>query len=156
MQAPTSLLIRLEIIWWILTTLFILGVLLPIRAHWNTYSFLWSNSIFILVFITLTRYTFLLSYTFLANRERLKVVLFFLCIPLVFLLVQELNRFQLFLDYNGLEALLGFSAEYMNNSLINYTYNEMLLFSVGSIVSGIIFPLRLLLSIWRKRNVGTV
>lgn len=154
-QTPTTLILRLEIIWWILTAMLIMGVLLPIRPHWNTYPFLWSNVIFILVFVTLTRYTFLLTYTFIANRERLKVFLFFLCIPLVFLLVQELNRFQLYLDYNGLEAVLGFSSEYMNNNLINYIYNEMLLFSVGSIVSGIIFPLRLLLSVWRNRNLGT-
>ncbi|MFN7118078.1 MAG: hypothetical protein ACK4TA_14855, partial [Saprospiraceae bacterium] len=104
---------------------------------------------------TLSRYIFLLPYTFLANRQRLKVALIFLCIPVVFLLIQELNRFQTYLDYNGLEVLLGNFSTQPEESLINYTYNEMLLFGVGSVVSGIVFPFRLTLSIWRRRNRGT-
>lgn len=156
MKQPSSLLLRLELIWWAVTILILFGVLLPIRSYWGTYPFFWSNTLYIITFITLTRYIFLLHYTFLAHLQRLKIVLFFLCIPLVFLLIQELNRFQLYLDYNGIEALLGNPGLDMNNSLINYTYNEMLLFGVGSIISGIIFPFRLLSSVWRKRNRGTV
>lgn len=156
MQPPPTLLLRLEFIWWTVTILLAVCILLPLRAYWNTYPFLWSNIIFILAFITITRYIFLLPYTFLAHRQGLKVFLFFLCIPMVFLLIQELNHFQLFLDYNGIEALLGRPRQKLDDSLINYTYSEMLLFGVGSVISGIIFPFRLLLSVWRKRNKGTV
>lgn len=154
MQPPTSLLLRLELIWWAVTILVLFGVLLPFRAYWQSYPFFWSNTIYILTFITLTRYIFLLPYTLLAHRQTLKVILFFLCIPLVFLLIQELNRFQTFLDYNGLEALLGNTGINTADSLLSYTYSEMLLFGVGSIVSGIIFPIRLLFSVWLKRNRG--
>ena len=157
MQPPPNLLLRLEFTWWAVTLLLAVGILLPLRAYWNTYSFLWSNIIFILTFVTIARYIFLLPYTFLAHREGLKVSLFFLCIPVIFLLIQELNQFQIFLDYTGREAILGgHSAQKIDNRLINYTYSEMLLFSVGSIISAIIFPFRLLLSVWRKRNRGTV
>jgi len=156
MKTPTQLLIQLEIIWWSVTAVVVFGVLLPIKSYWSIYPFLWSNIIFIIVLLTLARYIFLLPYTFLAHRQRLKVVLFFLCIPLVFLLTQELNRFQLFLDYNGTGALLGQPTLLENKGLTAYIYNEMLLFGVGSIISGVVFPLRLLLSVWRKRNRGTV
>jgi len=128
---------------------------LPIRGYWETYPFFWTNVIFLVVFVTLARYIFLLPYTFLANRQRWKVILVFLCIPLVFLLVQEINRFQVYLDNYGLEALLGQPGMNPEDSLISYTYSEMLLFGVGSVISGVIFPFRLLLSVWRRRNRGT-
>lgn len=57
------------------------------------------------------------------------------------------------LDYDGAKALLGGTPD---ERIINYTYNEVLLFGVGSVVAGIIFPLRLLLSVWRMKNRGTV
>lgn len=156
MQPATSLLFRLELTWWAITVLILLGVLLPFQAYWQTYPFFWSNVVFLLVFITLTRYIFFLPYTFLAHRQFLKVAFVFICIPSVFLLIQELNRFQTFLDYNGIEAILGISGLTIENSLINYTYSEMLLFGVGSIICGIVFPLRLLWSVWRLRNRGRV
>lgn len=152
----SSLLLKLELIWWVFTLIVIAGVLFPIRNYLSDYPFLYSNIIFIVVFITLTRYTFLLPFTFLAGKQKLKVVLVFLCIPLVFLLVQELNNFQTFLDYNGSEALLGNENFGVNSSIISYVYNEMLLFAVGSIISAVVFPFRLLLSVWRGRNRGTV
>jgi hypothetical protein len=155
MQPPISLLLRLELIWWALTAVVLAGVLLPIRGYWETYPFFWTNVIFLVVFVTLARYIFLLPYTFLANRQRWKVILVFLCIPLVFLLVQEINRFQVYLDNYGLEALLGQPGMNPEDSLISYTYSEMLLFGVGSVISGVIFPFRLLLSVWRRRNRGT-
>ncbi len=152
MQPPSSLLLRLEIIWWAITAVVLLGILLPFRGYWQFFPFLWTNVIFILTFITITRYIFLLPYTLLSNLQRLKVAIAFLCIPAVFLLIQELNRFQVYLDYNGIDSMLKLPAE---QSLIDYVYNEMLLFGVGSIASGIIFPIRLVISIWRKRNRGT-
>lgn len=153
---PAKLIISLEVIWWIVTAVVIGGVLFPLRNYLQAYPFLITNIIYIIVFITLTRYTFLLPFTFLAYRQSLKIILVFLCIPLVFLLVQELNTFQTFLDYNGPEALLGETNFEIGDSIVRYTYNEMLLFGVGSIIVGVIFPLRLVLSIWRGRNHGTV
>jgi len=153
---PTALIIRLEIIWWIVTAIIIAGVLFPLRNYLGDYPFLLTNILYIIVFITLTRYTFLLRFTLLAYRQTLKIVLIFLCIPLVFFLVQELNSFQTYLDYNGAEALLGETNFEISDSIVRYTYNEMLLFGVGSIISGVVFPFRLVLSVWRGRNRGTV
>lgn len=155
-SSQQGLIARLEIIWWIVTAVIVTGVLFPLRAYWSEYPFLYTNIIYIIVFVTLTRYIFLLRFTFLAYRQTLKVVLVFLCIPLIFLLVQELNNFQTYLDYNGPEALLGKTNLEISDGIIRYTYNEMLLFGVGSIISSVIFAFRLVLSVWRGRNHGTV
>jgi len=154
--SPNTLIIRLELIWWLVTAVIVAGVLFPLRAYWSDYPFLLTNIIYIIVFVTLTRYIFLLPFTFLAHRQTLKLVLIFLCIPLVFLLVQELNAFQTYLDYYGPEALLGKDNLEISDSIIRYTYNEMMLFGMGSIISGVVFPFRLVISIWRGRNRGTV
>jgi hypothetical protein len=86
-----------------------------------------------------------------------KVVVVFLCIPIVFFAIQELNLFQTFLDENGVEALVGADIPLeKRNSLSKYIHSEMLLFAVGTIISGILLPFRLLLSVWRGRNTGGI
>ncbi len=76
----------------------------------------------------------------------------FLCIPLTFLLVQELTNFQTFLDENGAAAVAGNLNQESRTKMINYIYNEMLLFGVGSIVSTVLFAFRMIISIWRVHN----
>src|SRR5690606_31204127 len=102
----SSILLKLEIFWWIFTFILIAGILFPIRHTLNNYPFLYTNIIYIFVFITFTRYIFLLPYTFFAHWQNFKLTILFLCIPIIFLLIQELNNFQTYLDYNGVEALL--------------------------------------------------
>jgi hypothetical protein len=145
---------RLEIMWWILTALTAAAVLLPIWYWAPDFPFFAVNVMFIVAFITLSRYIFLLRHTWLAGKDRIKIVLLFLCIPLVFTLVQELNRFQTYLDENGPEALVGPLSFEMTQSMIGYVRGEMVLFAVGSIVAGVLFPLRMVVSVWRTRNLG--
>ena len=148
---------KIEFIWWLFTALLIAAVLLPIySAIYFRYPFYWINSIYIICFVTLTRYTFLLQQTFLAKQQALKVIIFFLCLPLGFYLIQELNTFQTFLDEEGWDAVVGNLDYGKRNGMINYMRNQMLLFGVGSIISTVVFPFRLLISFWRTRNRGTV
>ncbi len=152
-----SLLVKFEILWWIFTFILLVGILYPILPYWNSYSFLITNIIYIIVFITITRYVFLLRYTFLAHKQVLKLVFIFLSVPFVFYLIQALNNFQTSLDNYGIAAMLGTASDATTTESIgSYIYSEMLLFGVGSIVSAIIFPFRLALSIWRIRNRGNV
>lgn len=146
--------LRLEMMWWLLTALIAVAVLLPIWYWVPGFPFFAVNLLFIVVFITLSRYIFLLPHTWLAGKDRIKIVLLFLCIPLVFLLIQELNRFQTYLDENGPEALVGPLSFEMTQSMIGYARGEILLFAVGSIVAGVLFPLRMVVSVWRTRNLG--
>lgn len=146
----------LELIWWIVTLIIVVAVLYPIQSNLTSYRFNWINIIYIITFITVSRYIFLLPYTFLARIEYLKVILIFLCIPAVFLLSQELNLFQTYVDGEGVDALVGDLPYEKRDSMIAYIRNEMFFFGMGSIVSCVILPLRLILSIWRGRNRGTV
>lgn len=148
---------ELEIYWWLLAVLLTVLVIAPIRLYTSLFPFYWSNALFVLAFLTLTRYTFLLRYTWFAQKEIVKIVLVFLCIPVVFLAIQELNLFQTFLDEKGVEALTGTDIPLQRRqSLGKYIHSEMFLFGVGTITSAVFLPFRLLLSIWRGRNTGGI
>lgn len=146
----------LEILFWIFTAVVVAAVLLPVVIAVEGYPFLFTNVAYIVTAITITRYLFLLPHTFLARRQALKVTAVFLCIPLLFYLVQELNHFQVFIDEEGLDALVGSLPYQRRNNMVDYIRSEMLLFGTASIVSAVAFPFRLLASVWRTRNRGTV
>ncbi len=145
---------RFEILWWAFTLLASLVVLAPIWIWVEGYPFWADNILYIITFITLARYIFLLHHTFLANTRWPKGVLTFISIPFIFYLVQQLNGFQTFLDENGPEALVGALPLDRTIALTDYVRTEMLLFSIGAIIAAIIFPFRMLVSIWRLWNLG--
>lgn len=143
---------RLELIWWLITLIAAVLLLFPIVNRLPGYRFLGVNLLFIIAFITFTRYIFLLRYTFLPPYQRLKVGLALLCIPIVFLLVQELNRFQVFLDEEGYEALVGTLPRSEQIPMVEYIRSEMLLFGIGSVIAAVVLALRLIVSVWRRHN----
>lgn len=148
---------QLEISWWLFTASIAFLVVLPILLNVKGFPFLWSNIAFVVAFITLTRYVFLLKYTWLARREVFKIIIFFLCIPLLFFTIQEINLFQTYLDENGVEALVGQQYPYTKRTALGkYVHSEMLLFGIGSVIAGVVFPFRLLISVWRGRNTNKV
>ena len=149
-------LILVELLWWLLTALLAALVLLPIYLQVQNYPFWTMNILFIVVFVTCTRFIFLLRFTFLANRFWWKFALIFLSIPFVFFLIQELTGFQTYLDEQGVEAVAGLLPLKQQEAMINYIYNEFLLFAVGAIISAFVFPFRLAVSIWRVRNRNQV
>jgi dipeptide/tripeptide permease len=155
-QMNKASLIQLEILWWLITLLVLAAVLLPIYFNIGNFPFYGLNIAVIICFITLARYIFLLPYTFLARRETLKIIIVFLCIPLVFFLVQELNYFQTFIDERGVESLVGKRPANKQMQWVYFIQNEMLLFGVGAVITAVILPFRLILSVWRGRNRGTV
>jgi len=146
----------MEILWWVFTAVVAVAVLFPIIKNVDDYPFYFSNIIFIVVFITFARYFFLLKHTFLAQRKVLKVIIFFLCIPLVFYLIQEVNALRGYLDENGIDALVK-NLPYENHlSFAKYIKNQYNFFGSAAIIVTVLLPLRLVLSIWRNRNRGTV
>ncbi|MFT4667588.1 MAG: hypothetical protein ACI8YQ_003872 [Polaribacter sp.] len=154
MSNQTNMSLKLELISWVFTLVLAVAVLFPIYTGITNYPFWWTNILFIVTFITLTRYVFLLQHTFLANRQKLKVVLFFLSIPIVFFLISQVHYFQSFLDEQGVGSFLGNMTLDNRNSMADFVKKEMMLFGIGSVVIAIIFPFRLLLSVWRFRNRG--
>ncbi len=147
----------LEVVWWIFTLLLVVGMLFPIYSKANaTYPFYTSTILFIVVFVTFTRYIFLLKYTFLAHLEKLKLAIILFSAITIFLLINELNFFQTYLDEKGLGSFLSHLSLAEQNSLGAYIRNLMIFFGAGSIIAAIVLPLRLVVSIWLGRNRGTV
>lgn len=156
-QQQKSLFIKLEVLWWVITGILTLGILYPIYTKvGNNYPFYFSNILFIVVFITFTRLIFLLKYSFLAGWEKVKIVLIVFTPILLFFLVNELNFFQTFLDEKGVENFIAQMSIADQETMRKYITAEMLLFGVGSLIASVVLPIRLLMSIWRARNRGTI
>lgn len=156
MQNKKTLSLRLEIIWWVFTLLLTTAILFPIVHNTDHYPFLIQNAAAIIVFVTMARHIFLLKHSFLAYRQKLKIVLFFLCIPIFLYFLDELSAFNTFVTEVGLKSLF---EEYFiddQNSLANFIRTEFLFFGVGSMICSILFAFRLMISIWRVKNRGTV
>lgn len=147
---------RLELLWWLLTVLVVAGLLYPILRDIKDYPFLVLNIVFIVIAITFTRYIFLLKHTFIAKRQWVKVVFVFLCIPIILYLINGINYFQTFLDEKGIESFMSGIDLEKQYALVTYIRNEMIFFGVGSLIAAIIMPFRLLISVWRLHNRGTV
>lgn len=148
--------LQFELLWWLITALVLAAILLPIYFNIGNFPFYGLNVLVVVTFITLARYLFLLPHTFLARREGLKVAIVFLCIPLIFIIVQELNKFQTYIDEQGVEMLVGKRPADKQMQWGYYIQNEILLFGVGAVITSVILPFRLILSVWRGRNRGTV
>ena len=156
MDNKSKLSLKLELIWWAFTAMLVIGILYPILSKLEGYPFLVTNIVFIIVFVTFTRYIFLLKYTFLAQRQTFKAVLIGLSLPVLFYLINELNFFQTFIGEEGMETFMPEMSYEERESLGAYIRNEMLLFGTGSVITAILLPLRMLRSIWRNHNRGTV
>lgn len=146
--------ILLEIIWWLITGIVAVLILLPIYSVHPTYNFLLSNFIFIISFITFSRYIFFLKHTLIAPYQIIRVALIFILIPFIFYQIQELNTFQTALDEQGIEPFVGHLPYESQKPMMRYIYNETLLFAVGSILATVAFPFRMIISVWRFRNRG--
>ena len=146
----------MELLWWVFTIIVAVAVLFPILKNVDDYPFLFPNIVFIVVFITFARYFFLLKHTFLAHRQVLKVIIFFLCLPLVFYLIQEINAMRGYLDENGIDDLVKNLPYEDHWRFATYIKSQMNFFGAASVVVTVLLPLRLLLSVWRNRNRGTV
>jgi hypothetical protein len=148
--------LQLEIIWWIVTVIATFLLVYPIMNNMVDYQFLYANIIFILVFITYSRYLFLLKHTFLAYAQVVKFILIFASIPLVFKLVEYIFAYQDFLETEGLNSFdayfrKGISIE-TRDRLLAYMSREYLFFGVGSVIAAVVLPFRLLISFWRVYN----
>ena len=147
----------LELVWWIFTAIFAAMILYPIWSKVTEYPERINiyNFAYIVVFITLTRYMFLMKYTFLADSQLTKAILIILCIPVIIFSIDGIFSFRQMLDNDGYAVICKGVASEQVNSLGMYYRNEYLFFGVSAIITSIIFPFRMVVSIWRKINRGT-
>ncbi len=147
---------NLEGIWWVATALVLTILLLPIYANVPNFQFYGFNALFILVFVTYTRYVFLLKYTWFAKMMWVKVVLSLICPLLILMMVDGIHQFQLFMDEKGIDVLMKDVPLQKWDSFYQYIRAEYLLFGVGSVIIAVILPIRMIISVWRYRNEGTI
>ena len=156
MNAHNRLMLRLELVWWLVTIVTLATVLYPVYSAEVVYPFWVSNTVYILVLVTFFRFIFLLKFTLIAYRQWAKVVFLFVCIPLVIYLVNSLHAFQLYVDEEGLTGIFADLPAERQQELAGYVRAEMIFFGVGAILSAVILPFRMLISFWRTHNHGTV
>ena len=152
MEKRTSLLILLELVWWVATAIITIGVLYPVWQSTVNYPFWTTNIIAIIAAITITRYIFLTDFTFLAKWKYFKVALVSITLPIVFLLIQNLSDFQAYLDEEGLDHVLKNLNSADRASMFSYIRSQMLFFGTASIIAGIVMPIKLTKSVWKNFN----
>jgi len=148
--------LQLEIVWWIVTAIVTFLIVYPILDNMVKFQFLYANILFIVIFITYSRFIFSLKHSFLAYWQWVKFTLIFLSIPLVFKLVEFIFDFQSFLDNEGLQSFSSYFRDGISfkqqQNLLNYMKREYIFFGVGSVIVAIILPFRMLISFWRVYN----
>lgn len=156
MDKRHSLILQLEIVWWFVTAIVAWAVLYPIHKAMHVWPFQWWNIAFVVALITLARHIFLLKHTLLAKNQMLKVALILLMVPLTFVFVGGLHAFMNFIEEKTWEPLTGHLPPADQASIEKYIWGQMLFLGIGSIVAAPVFAVRLMLSVWRTHNRGTV
>lgn len=143
---------RLELIWWLFTLILAAAVLAPIYLRSLPYPFYLENIAFIAVFVTVTRYAFLLKHTWLAHKRRIKIAIITGSLLLIFILLTSMMDFNNYLEEVGLQEMVKELSADEQYSMIRYIQREVIFFGVGSIIGLIVLSLRLMISLWRMRN----
>lgn len=145
-----------EVIFWIVALLVVALILLPLYIKGIPFPFYMFNIAFILIFVTFTRYIFFLRYMPFSHFTPLKMVFIFAAIPLMLFLIEGLTLFQAYNDEVGLQELVQALSLDEQTSMMKYIRTEYLFFGVSGMICTILLPFRMIISIWRVINKGTV
>jgi hypothetical protein len=148
--------IKAEITWWLLTAAVTILVLSPIWLKVTAYPFYWQNILFIVIFITFARYILLFRLSLIAHTKWLKVFIILSSVLFVFVLMTAMQDFRNYMDERGLQTLVDDLNVYQQTRIIRYIKQEMIFFGVGSIITCILLPMRMIVSLWRMKNSGRV
>lgn len=142
-----------EIVFWTLSVVIAILIMKPVHDYFGTgFKYYTSNYAFIILFFTYTRYLFLLKFTPFSHNVWVKVFLVFASIPLMLWLIDDTYDFRRMLDEEGLEPLVRSASLDTRLSLAKYAKYEFVFFSTSAILTIIMVPIRMIVSIWRVRN----
>jgi hypothetical protein len=148
---------KIECLFWLGSFLVALLIMLPIHDHLQqNYPYYLVNYIFIILFLTYTRYIFLLHYAPFSHTLWIKMILIFASIPLFLWLIDDLYDFLEMLDIEGIEPLVRIENLENKYNMAKYVKYQFIFFSVGCLITIAMLPIRMIVSIWRVRNKGTV
>ncbi len=146
----------LELIWWIATIIIVVLFILPIyNTVGDKYIFYVQNIFFIVLFITFTRYIFLLKYTFLENNKKVKVALVFIPIVLFFYAMDSLFDFQDYIDQQEHIGMLSHLTPDRAMEISKYIKYQFLFFGTGGMMVIFMLPIKMIVSVWKQVNRGT-
>lgn len=147
---------KIEIIWWIITAVILVVVMLPIYTKAPDFPFIPSNLLYIIVAITYTRYIFLLRYTPIAWSIPFKIIFPVSALLITFMFAGGLMELQRLLDEEGFLFFLGHLTGNEASSMAKYIHAEFFFFGVASVICSIILAFRMIISIYRQINKDTV
>lgn len=149
--------VTFELLWWVATVVIAALVILPIYLSAGSgYLFYIENVVSIIVFITLSRWIFLLRHTFFGWNKRVKAALVFLMIPLFFICYDNLIDFQAYIDEQDINFMLTEVPTADVPGLARYIRYEYIFFGTAAVITVFMIPFRMVMSIWRQINRGTV
>jgi hypothetical protein len=153
--------IYLEIICWVATLIIAYLVMKPILDNFNMdYPFLVWNFVYIVCFITYTRYVFLLKHTFIAHWTNAKIFLFFLTIPYFFFGIESIINFKAYWHNDSITEVSTFLktplTELEKGELFDYIQTETMFFGMAALMSGFLMAGRMAVSLWRERHTDKV
>ncbi len=146
-----------ELIFWLIAIVLSLIIVRPIHEYiGNDYEFYYYNYLFIILFLAFSRYILLLKFTPFSHNAWVKLILLFSCIPLFIFLIDGQYNFHQMLDERGLEPIVKSENLEFRWNIAKYVKYQYIFFSTGTIMTLIIMPVRMVISIWKVRNKGTV
>ena len=155
MNEQSRLKLKLELLWWVFTAILTMAVLAPIYINKLSFPFYLSNIVFIVVFVTVTRYVFLLKHTWLVRMKWLKVALILGSVIIIFVLSTHMIDFSNYLKEVGLHEVVSDLPVDKQFPMIRYIQREVIFFGAGGIVAMIVLPFRMLISLRRRQHTIT-
>jgi len=148
--------LTVELLWWVFTFVVVCIIMLPIWTEAPGFPFSVQNILLIVFFITFTRYIFFLPLTLIARAKWIKVAIILSAVLFLFVTATAMLDFRNFMHERGLQTLVEDLDVQLQTRRINYIKHEMIFFGMGSLITGVLLPIRLVRSLWRMRNKGTV
>ena len=142
------------ILWGFLMIVLPILVLWPVYANDIKFSFYLHNTLIIVAPLFFLRYIFFIKFTFIEKTIIPKLIIMPLAIVLGIYSYIIVNDFIEFYNNNGLYYSLEKFNLARQEFLGNYIYSQFVFFSMFTLITCIIIPFRMLISVWRVYNKG--
>ncbi len=133
----------------VVSALFVLPIYFRIGDDYDYYA---ANIVAIIVFITFSRWIFLLPFSPFARSNWFRFVLIFLPIPLFIYQLDSLMDFTAYIDEYGSTGFFKDLIDPSNYTFAKYIRYQFLFFSTSSLITIMLLPLRMIRSFWRTVN----
>jgi hypothetical protein len=142
-----------EILSWLFIGLFTLMVIFPIYAKCHEhYPFYFRNILALIIFLSLTRYIFLLKFVPYSRSKIWRALMIILCIPIFFYSLDSLFLFKKYIDEEGTITFFKESQQMSDYEFGRYIRYQYIFFAVSALITILIMPVRMIISFWRTTN----